>query len=106
MAGRLKAWRGAELTKAEVVYRFSSAAQTGWLAFLDADEPATKQLRHEIEELRRHVEELHGFAIVEPPATLRGPAQRRACARLIGRLPRFALLVRWPGGGVLLEQRT
>ena len=42
-------------------------------------------IRPEIENLRHRVEQVHGFAIVEPPAALRGP-QRRALAWLIGRL--------------------
>jgi len=98
-----KAWLGAELTKDEVVYGFSPAAAAeiaGHLKAvdlvhvagdhlavqLDPEEVALPRTRIEIEELRRRVEEVHGFALVAPPAALETPAERRALAWLIGRL--------------------
>jgi alpha-ketoglutarate-dependent taurine dioxygenase len=92
LARRSKAWRSAELSKADVTYGFSSAAQAEILAVLDDGEPAPAispvadlpHTRPEIEELRRRVEQVHGFVIVEPPAALREPARRRALTWLIG----------------------
>ncbi len=95
MARRSKAWCGAELARGEVTYRFSPAAQEEIVAYLSrsgqalpgafgVDLTSLAAIRPEIEELRRRVEQVHGFAMVEPPAALE--AQRRALASLIGRL--------------------
>jgi hypothetical protein len=97
LAPRSKAWRGGELTRAEVTYGFSPAAQSVLAAFLHRSEPELSGggdvdltllagIRPEIEDLRQRVEQVHGFAIVDPPAALREPSRRRALAWLIGRL--------------------
>jgi alpha-ketoglutarate-dependent taurine dioxygenase len=97
LARRSKAWRGGELTRAEVAYGFSPAAQSVIAAFLHRSEPELSgrgdvdltplaAIRPEIEDLRQRVEQVHGFTIVEPPAALREPPRRRALAWLIGRL--------------------
>jgi hypothetical protein len=97
LARRSKAWRGGELTKAAVTCRFSPAAQVELSAFLDrsdrllaapleVDLTPLAPIRPETEELRRRIEQVHGFAIVEPPAALREPQRRRALVWLIGRL--------------------
>ena len=97
MAGTSKAWRGGELTRAEVTYRVlarragrdrgrSGAQRAGCRDRRSSvDLTLLAPIRREIENLRHRVEQVHGFAIVEPPAALRGP-QRRALAWLIGRL--------------------
>ena len=96
MAPQSKAWRGGELTKAEVTCRLPPAAQAEIVAFLDGaplpaggldvDLAPLVTIRPEIEALRRRVEHEHGFAIVEPPALLREAGRRRALAWLLGRL--------------------
>jgi Taurine catabolism dioxygenase TauD, TfdA family len=91
-----KAWR-AGLTKAEVTYSFSPAAEAEIEAHLqDADrdrwsgsclgDRSLPRTRHEIEELRHRVEQVHGLAIVQPLAAHREPTQHRAFAWLVGRL--------------------
>jgi Taurine catabolism dioxygenase TauD, TfdA family len=90
-----KAWRGAELTKAEVAYALSPEAEAEFAAHLQtADQHLSSSLdlhgaslsraACEIEELRNRVEQVHGFAIIEPVAALRTPAHRRAVLWLIG----------------------
>jgi hypothetical protein len=96
LARSAKAWRGDELTRSAVAFGFSPAAQAAILAFLahqarlaaplEVDHACLAAIRPEIEELRHRVEQVHGFAIVEPPAALHAPAGRRALAWLIGRL--------------------
>jgi alpha-ketoglutarate-dependent taurine dioxygenase len=94
LAHRSKVWRGGDFNKAAVTHRFSPAAQAELGAFLVRSEPLPAEvdvmplaaLHAETEELRHRVEQLHGFAIVEPPAALDEPRQRRALAWLIGRL--------------------
>jgi hypothetical protein len=92
---RSKAWRGAALAKDEVTYRFPPAAQEAIVAFLsrserpllgtlEVDLTPVAAIRPEIEELRRRVEQVHGFAIVDPPATIEAPTKRRDLAWLIG----------------------
>jgi alpha-ketoglutarate-dependent taurine dioxygenase len=92
-----KAWRGAELARGDVTYRFSPAVQEEITAFLsrsgrvllrnlDVNLTSLATIRPEIEELRRRVEQSHGFAMVEPPAALKAPMQRRALASLISHL--------------------
>jgi alpha-ketoglutarate-dependent taurine dioxygenase len=92
LAGRSKAWHADQLTRAAVSYRFSPTAQAEIAALMDRGDGAGANLtpraglRCEIEELRRRVEQVHGFAIVEPAATLREPPRRQAFAWTIGRL--------------------
>jgi Taurine catabolism dioxygenase TauD, TfdA family len=103
LARESKAWLGTELAKGEVVYGFSPAAAAeiaghlkgidllhdagdGLAVRLDPEEAPLRRARIEIEELRRRVEDVHGFALVEPLAALEAPAERRALAWLIGRL--------------------
>jgi hypothetical protein len=90
-----KAWRGAELTKPAVAYAFSPAGEAELATHLrNAERYRSSRLdlagaplsraRFEVEELRRQVEQVHGFAIIEPLATLQEPAERRALVWLVG----------------------
>jgi alpha-ketoglutarate-dependent taurine dioxygenase len=84
---RPKAWRRCELTKADVIHRFSATAAGEIPTLLGRDAPRAKacHLQREVEDLRDRVEDRQGFAIVEPPASL-DRAQQRHLAWLIGRL--------------------
>jgi hypothetical protein len=72
-------------TEAEIASHLRNTAQD-LSRGLDLDGASLPCTRREIEELRRRVEQVHGFAIVEPLATLRAAAERRALTWLIGRL--------------------
>ena len=92
-----KAWFGTDLAEQDVTFTFSTAAAREIRAHLesvdrlapgvlDLAEPQLPQTRHEAEALRRLVEEVRGFAIVEPLPGLDGVSERRAVAWLIGSL--------------------
>lgn len=88
MERRSKAWLGNELRKADVTHSFSPAAEAEIVAHLGSDlnEAALWCTRSEIEQLRRRVEEVHGFAIVAPFSCIGHLEGQRAVAALIGRL--------------------
>lgn len=88
MDRRPKAWLGTELTKADVTYSFSPAAEAEIRARLrnDLNEATLSRTGPEVEQLRRRVEEVHGFAIVAPLPSIGHLEGQRAVASLIGRL--------------------
>ena len=87
-----KAWLGADLTRADVTFAFSEAAEAEIAAHLEQFHELSARLdldllsgtRRELEELRARVEQVHGFVIVEPLSVGRTPTADRAFAWLIG----------------------
>ena len=94
MIGSTKAWLGTDLTKADVTFTFSAAAEAEIVTYLeqlhersaklDRDRLPMARTRLEVEELRAVVDEIRGFAVVDPLAAVRAPTADRAFAWLLG----------------------